>query len=124
MVLCFLVIDLAMLVVYSAVQGSRGELGAERVDDDETSNIEEGVRPFEMYSAVFSYLKTGSGQLIFCVLLLTRELPVNSVPFLFIASQSASVPTWFITNKKDLHRPFAYYLSCLDPLSIYRGFDH
>ena len=54
MVLCFLVIDLAMLVVYSAVQGSRGELGAERVDDDETSNVEEGVSPFEMYSAVFS----------------------------------------------------------------------
>ena len=45
LVLCFVVIDLVMLVVYSAVQGSRGELGAERVDDEETNNIEEGVRP-------------------------------------------------------------------------------
>ena len=44
MVLCFVVIDLVMLVVYSAVEGSRGDLGAKRVADDETNNIEEGVR--------------------------------------------------------------------------------
>ena len=44
MVLCFVVIDLVMLVVFSAVEGNKGTLGAERVLDDEFQIIEEGVR--------------------------------------------------------------------------------
>lgn len=43
MVLCFVVIDLIMLVVFSAVEGLRGTLGAERVLDKEHSPISEGV---------------------------------------------------------------------------------
>ena len=43
MVLCFVVIDLVMLVVFSAVEGSRGKLGAERVLDKESSTVTEGV---------------------------------------------------------------------------------
>ena len=44
MVLCFVVIDLVMLVVFSAVEGLKGKLGADRVSDDESHTIEEGVR--------------------------------------------------------------------------------
>ena len=44
MVLCFVVIDLVMLVIYSAVEGESGALGAQRVPDYETNNVEEGVR--------------------------------------------------------------------------------
>ena len=43
-VLCFVVVDLVMLVVYSAVEGARGTLGARRVADKETNNVKEGVR--------------------------------------------------------------------------------
>ena len=39
-----MVIDVVMLVVFSAVEGSKGTLGAKRVLDDETKPIEEGVR--------------------------------------------------------------------------------
>ena len=44
MVVCFVVIDLIMLVVFSAVEGSRGKLGADRVLDKENEATEEGVR--------------------------------------------------------------------------------
>ena len=47
MVLCFVVIDLVILVVFSAVEGSRGTLGADRVLDDESQAIEEGVSMIE-----------------------------------------------------------------------------
>ena len=43
MVLCFVVIDLVMLVVFSAVEGSKGKLGAERVLDQEHAATTEGV---------------------------------------------------------------------------------
>ena len=33
-----------MLVVFSAVEGTRGSLGAVRVSDDESHTVEEGVR--------------------------------------------------------------------------------
>ena len=44
MVLCFVVIDVVMLVVFSAVEGAQGELGADRVLDEEYDAITEGVR--------------------------------------------------------------------------------
>ena len=43
MVLCFVVIDLIMLVVFSAVEGSHGTLGAEKVLDKENNAVAEGV---------------------------------------------------------------------------------
>ena len=43
MVLCFVVIDLVILVVFSAVEGINGTLGAERVLDKESSTVTEGV---------------------------------------------------------------------------------
>ena len=43
MVLCFVVIDLVMLVVFSVVEGSKGKLGAVRVLDKEHKAITEGV---------------------------------------------------------------------------------
>ena len=42
MVLCFLVIDVIMLVVFSVIQGASG-LSAKRVIDKETPAISEGV---------------------------------------------------------------------------------
>ena len=42
-VVCFVVIDLIMLVVFSTVEGIRGNLGAERVLDEENAAISEGV---------------------------------------------------------------------------------
>ena len=44
MVLCFVVIDVVMLVVFSAVEGAEGELGADKVLDKEYDAITEGVR--------------------------------------------------------------------------------
>ena len=44
MVLCFVVIDLIMLVVFSTVEGIRGNLGAKRVLDEEHEAVAEGVR--------------------------------------------------------------------------------
>ena len=44
MVLCFVVIDVVMLVVFSAVEGVQGELGAYRELDKENGAIMEGVR--------------------------------------------------------------------------------
>ena len=49
-VLCFVVIDLIMLVAFSAVEGSRGGLMADRVLDKEHSAIAEGVRGDSVYS--------------------------------------------------------------------------
>ena len=43
MVLCFVVIDLVMLVGFSVVEGSKGKLGAVRVLDKEHKAITEGV---------------------------------------------------------------------------------
>ena len=40
----FLVIDVLMLVIFSAIEGTRGGLVAERVLDPETPAIEQGVR--------------------------------------------------------------------------------
>jgi gamma-aminobutyric acid type B receptor len=58
MVLCFVVIDVVMLVVYSGVERAKGELGAKRVADDETHNIEEGNQgiPREFYVYICSSL--------------------------------------------------------------------
>ena len=50
MVLCFVVIDLIMLVAFSVVEGSRGGLMADRVLDKEHSAIAEGVRGGSVYS--------------------------------------------------------------------------
>ena len=44
MVMCFVVVDVIMLVVFSSVEGTRGTLGAVRVSDDESQTIQEGVR--------------------------------------------------------------------------------
>lgn len=53
MVLCFVVIDLVMLVVFSAVEGSKGKLGADRVLDKEHKAITEGdqgrIRKYYVY---------------------------------------------------------------------------
>ena len=43
MVLCFVVIDLIMLVGFTLVEGVKGNLGADRVLDKEHSAISEGV---------------------------------------------------------------------------------
>ena len=45
-VLCFVVIDLIMLIIFTSVEGANGRLGAERVIDKENSAITEGVSFF------------------------------------------------------------------------------
>ena len=44
MVLCLVVVDLIMLVVYSAVEGARGSLGASLIHDKELRKKVEGGR--------------------------------------------------------------------------------
>ena len=46
-VVCFVVIDLIMLVVFTVVEGLRGTLGAERVLNEEHAAIYEGVSFFK-----------------------------------------------------------------------------
>ena len=49
MVLCFVSIDLVMLVTFSAIEGAKGRLGAERELDPETQDTEEGVSKCTVY---------------------------------------------------------------------------
>ena len=53
MVLCFLMIDLVMLVIFSIVEGVSGEIGAKRVPDKERSATTVGVSHLSHFFYLF-----------------------------------------------------------------------